>query len=374
MESYLKVYSLNEITDSKVLYDKKPPSFMSYIILIVTILIIIGLVWANKSVKTYMVKGQGIVVSDNKSHIMTKTSGEIKEVFVEEGKEVKVGDVLFTTDGIEVDLQLEQINSQIDTYNERIYLLKKAEENATNGTNYFDMYDDIESEFYNKLSESYMARKEFEVDEKSLKDQGYEQKQIDEYVRTQKNKADEHYYKTISEFASERAQYELEISKLESQKDSLEKSKDQYKVVAQKSGIVHLSTPLTEGMVLQGGSLIGTITNKEEQLIIETMLPSNERPRIHIEDEVSLVVGGLNQAEYGTIPGKVVSIDEDATIDNEKGNVYFKVKVKPDKTYLEDSKGEKVNLSLGMVTETRVKYEKITYMKYFLEQIGVKFS
>ena len=58
----------------------------------------------------------------------------------------------------------------------------------------------------------------------------------------------------------------------------------------------------------------------------------------------------------------------------ENSNVYFKVKVKPEKTYLEDSKGERVNLTIGMVTETRVKYEKITYMKYFLELIGVKFN
>ena len=104
------------------------------------------------------------------------------------------------------------------------------------------------------------------------------------------------------------------------------------------------------------------------------MLSSSDRPRIHEGDEVSLVIGGLNQAEYGTVPGKVISIDEDATLDNENGNVYFKVKVKPDVTYLEDSKGERVNLTIGMVTETRVKYEKITYMKYFLELIGVKFS
>lgn len=69
-----------------------------------------------------------------------------------------------------------------------------------------------------------------------------------------------------------------------------------------------------------------------------------------------------------------MSIDKDATVDSEKGNVYFKVKVKPKETYLEDSKGGKVNLSLGMVTEVRVKYEKITYMKYFLELIGVKFD
>ena len=42
--------------------------------------------------KTYVIKGEGMVVTENKSHIMTKTSGEIKEVFVEEGKEVKAGD------------------------------------------------------------------------------------------------------------------------------------------------------------------------------------------------------------------------------------------------------------------------------------------
>ena len=370
----MKVYNLNEITDSKILYDKKPPAFMNYIILIVTALIVAALIWANKSVKTYVVKGQGLVVSENKSHIMTKTSGEIKDVFISEGSEVKEGDVLFTTNGIESELQLEQINAQINSYSRRIELLRIAEENATNGTNYFDRYNEEESEFYNKLNAAYIARKEFYVDVQALKDQGYEEKQIEEFSKTQKNKSDEHYFKTISEFTNEKNQYELEASKLIAQKEALEKGKSQYEVVAQKNGVIHLNTPLTSGMVLQGGSLIGTITSKEEELTVETMLPSSDRPRIHVGDEVSLVVGGLLQSEYGTIAGKVTSIDEDATIDNEKGNVFFKVKVKPDKTYLEDSKGEKVNLTIGMVTETRVKYEKITYMKYILELIGVKFS
>lgn len=347
---------------------------MKYIILIVTALIAIGLVWANNSIKTYMVKGQGLVISENKSHIMTKSSGEINEVFIEEGTEVSEGDILFTINSLEADLQLEQVNSQVDTYNNRIELLIKAEENATKGTNNFNKDDALEKEFYNRLNSAYYARKAFDVDKKTLKDQGYEEKQIEEFVKTQKNKSDEHYFKTISEFTSERNQYELEVSKLIAQKDALGNSKEQYEVTAQKSGTVHLNTPVTMGMVLQCGSLIGTIISKEEDLIIETMLPSSDRPRIHVDDEVSLVVGGLLQSEYGTIPGKVISIDEDATIDNEKGNVYFKVKVKPDKTYLEDTKGEKVNLTIGMVTETRVKYEKITYMKYFLELIGITFS
>lgn len=125
-------------------------------------------------------------------------------------------------------------------------------------------------------------------------------------------------------------------------------------------------------MVLQGGNQIGSITISDEELIVDALVSSSDRPRIHENDEVSLAVGGLNQAEYGTLSGKLVFIDGDATIDNEKGNVYFKVKIKPDRNYLEDKKGEKVSLTLGMVTETRVKYEKITYMKYFMEQIGIK--
>ncbi|WP_367116095.1 biotin/lipoyl-binding protein, partial [Clostridium sp.] len=61
-------------------------------------------------------------------------------MFISEGSEVKEGDVLFTTNGLETDLQLEQINS----YSRRIELLSIAEENATNGTNYFDRYNEEE--------------------------------------------------------------------------------------------------------------------------------------------------------------------------------------------------------------------------------------
>lgn len=370
----MKIYNLNELTDSKVQYDKRPPALMYYVVLIVMILIIGALVWASKSVKTYMVKGQGIIMTENKSHIMAKNAGEIKEVFIEEGKEVKSGDKLFTTNDLEAELQLDQIVAQIEKYTKRIELLSRAEENAKNGTNYFSNSDEVESEFYNRLNAEYIARKAFQVDVENLKKQNYSQEQINEYIKTQKNKKDEHYFKTISEFTKEKKQYDLELSKLISQKEALEKSQEQYVVIAHRDGIVHLNTPLTVGMVLQGGSLVGTILNKEEELIIETMMESTERPRIHTNDDVSLAIAGLNQAEYGTIPGKVISIDEDVTIDNQKGNIYFKVKVKPDKTYLEDKKGERVNLTIGMITETRVKYEKITYMKYFIELLGIKFS
>ncbi len=370
----LAVYNLHEITDSKLMYDRRPPRFMLYIIIIVVALIGAFLVWATKSVKTYVVKGQGVVTTENKAYVMAKVSGEITEVFVEEGKEVKEGDVLVTLNAVESNLQLEQVVSQMELLDKRIELLTRAENDASKNTNTFDKNKAEELEFYNRLNNSYLKRKEYEIDEEYLKKQGYTDEQISDFKKQSKNKLNQMYYETILGFTNEKYQLQLEKEKLETQKVALEKGTQEYKIIAPKSGIIHLNTTLNKGMVLQGGSLLGSITNNEENLIVETMLPSVERPRIHINDEVAIAVGGLNQAEYGTIEGKVVSIDEDATIDNENGNIYFKVKIQPKETYLADKKGEKINLIVGMVTETRVKYEKITYMKYFLEQIGIKLS
>ncbi|WP_280526554.1 HlyD family efflux transporter periplasmic adaptor subunit [Clostridium gasigenes] len=89
---------------------------------------------------------------------------------------------------------------------------------------------------------------------------------------------------------------------------------------------MHINSPLTTGMVLQGGALVGTITNKEDELIIETMLPSSDNPRINNGDEVSIMVGGLLQSEYGTIP---LTINRSYINSSEKRldiNIYTKFK------------------------------------------------
>lgn len=41
-------------------------------------------------------------------------------------------------------------------------------------------------------------------------------------------------------------------------------------------------------LLVQGGGLISTISNKQEELLIETNVPSTDRPRIHTGDEVPM--------------------------------------------------------------------------------------
>lgn len=68
----------------------------------------------------------------------------------------------------------------------------------------------------------------------------------------------------------------------------------------------------------------------------------------------------------------MVSIDNDST-QTEDGQVYYRVRVLPDKTELTDKKGNTVRLTTGMIGECRIKYDETTWLKWAIEQIGVKF-
>ena len=370
----MKIYNLNQLTNSRLLYDKEPPKFLNFIILIVLALIIGFIIWSTNSVKTFIVKGQGIVSNKEKNIIMAKVSGEVNKVFIEEGKQVKKGDLLLKINAPDIENQLSQVSDQIDLIKSRINILRKAERNVTNKTNNFNKYNSNEIEFYNKLKSSSSKIEEYKVYEKSLENQNYSTEQINQAKEQSKIKEKQVYYETLNEFIKERKQLDLELSKLKSQKEALSNSSEEYKLYANQSGTIHLNDEIKEGMFIQAGTAFGNISNKNKEILITSMIQGSDRPRIHKNDEVSLVVGGLNQVEYGTLDGKVVSIDEDSTIDNETGNILFKIKVKPEKTYLKDKKGERVNLTSGMVVETRVKYEKITYANYLLEQLGIQFN
>ena len=67
-----------------------------------------------------------------------------------------------------------------------------------------------------------------------------------------------------------------------------------------------------------------------------------------------------------------MEIDSDATVNQENGNVLFKAKVIPEKSYLSSKKGDKVNLTSGMTSEVRIIYNKVTYFCYILDSLGIK--
>ena len=87
------VKTMDELTDSRLLYDKAPPAFGYILIGIVSILLIAAIYASFKVPKYYTIQAQGMVTNPNSNYVMCAYSGEINESTMFEGKFVEKGDV-----------------------------------------------------------------------------------------------------------------------------------------------------------------------------------------------------------------------------------------------------------------------------------------
>jgi multidrug resistance efflux pump len=366
----MKTYTYNELKDSKIIYDKNPPKFMPIVIIIILALISALVLISLKTNKTYIVKGQGIVSSDSKQYIMSAVSGEIILAEIKEGQSVKEGDVMAIIKSPDLNLQKQQLEQQIKMYEEKINLLQRLESDINNYKNSFDKNNPTEAEYYNRLQSMYASQKEYNINSDDLKKQGYTDDQIKMYVDNGNLKKEQIRVQNLENISKEKSQYITEKQKLEIQLSAIGEGKNEYIITASKSGTVHLLTPISKGMVIQAGNAIGTISDSQD-IYFETYISSADRARINVGEKVSITVNGLIQNEYGVVNGTVIEIDSDATVDQNNGNVMFKVKVKPNENYLKDKKDKKVFLTLGMTAEVRIKYDKVTYFKYIIDALGI---
>ena len=100
-----KTVSLNELKDSRLLYEKDLPAF-GYLLLVLLFLLIAAVtIWGVKTTKPYIVKGSGTVESPNRNYVMTPFTGEISDVVIKEGDHVEKGDELFSVKSTDAEVQ-----------------------------------------------------------------------------------------------------------------------------------------------------------------------------------------------------------------------------------------------------------------------------
>lgn len=365
------IKNMADLKDSRLLYEKDLPPFGYILIAVTAILLIAVVIWSVKTPKTYVVKSQGLIESTNKNYIMSAYTGEVKEIFIREGSFVDEGDTLFTIKSTDLDLQEEQVIGQIEVYTENISQLKKLERSIMDGTNYFDITKDSDRQYYNQY-EAYMSQiAQNDIDTSTYKSYGYSDAQIEVELEKNNAKITEIYYSTLKSIDESIMQYENEIEKLQVQNDAIANGQAEYQVIANASGIVHMTTEYKEGMVVQAGSAIGSIANENDEYIVTAYLDLSDRPRVSIGDEVSIEVSGLAQSVYGNLKGELLSIDNDISSSQDGERTYFKSRIRIATPYLISEKGNKVNISNGMSVEARIIYDKLSYFDYFLESIGL---
>lgn len=366
-----KIKSISELKDSSLLFEKTLPPFGYIIITVIAVLLIAVVIWSIKTPKTYVIKSSGMVESVNKNYVMSSYTGEINEMYIEEGSYVEKGDTLFTVKSTELDLQDEQIDGQIGVYMQKTEQLRKLEKSIMDGENYFNINIDDDRQYYNQYEAYINQIKQNQVDTSTYKSYGYSDEQIEAELLKNTAKVSEIYYSTLKTVNETILQYEDEIKKLKIQHDAILNGQSEYQVLANTSGIVHMMSDYKSGMVVQAASAIGSIANENDEYLVTAYLSVNDMPRTKIGDSVDVEISGLTQSIYGTIGGVVTSIDSDISLSQDGEKSYFKATIKLDNGYLVSTKGNKVNISNGMAVEARIIYDELSYFDYVMESIGV---
>ena len=76
-----RVFNIEELKDSRILYEKKIPLFGYIIIAIVIFLLISVGIWSVRTPKVYMITSRGVVESENKNYVMSPYSGVITDIY-----------------------------------------------------------------------------------------------------------------------------------------------------------------------------------------------------------------------------------------------------------------------------------------------------
>lgn len=370
-----QIKTMDQLKDSRLLYEKQIPGFGYLMIIIITILLGAILIWSIKAPKTYMINSSGTIQSANKNYVMSPFTGQITEINIEEGKVVEKDEELFSVKSTDLNLQGEQLDEQKKTYETQISQYEKLVKSIQENTNYFDQLNTDDTLYYSQF-EAYQSQVEQQkVDSSAYKAYGYTEEQMEQELVKNQSKVTELYHSAIKSAEDSMQQAQTQLDSLNAQLDAVGNGKDEYVVKANASGIIHMSSECKEGMVVQAATAVASIASEQDEYVVQAYVSASDASRVEVGDNVDIAVSGLAQSVYGTISGMVVKKDSDITTPQSSSgsdtSPYFKMEIKPDNNYLVSKEGDKVNLSNGMTVETRIQYDKVTYFNYVLEQLGV---
>ena len=352
------VKSLDEIRESRILFDKNPPAFGYILITVVAVFLIVAVVWSIKTPKVYTIQAQGTVTNDESNYVMCSYTGEILDSNMEEGALVEAGDVLFTIKSTDYDLQQTQLEDNRKSYEEQISQYSLLIKSIKDDTNYFDETK-ADDGLYWSLFETYKSQVEQnKVDVSTYQAYGYTDEQIQAQLETNQGKI-----------------ANLQIASIDAQLAAVTSGQDAYEVKATTSGVLHMLGNYKSGMVVQTTTTVATITPENSQRYLEAYVSTSDMARMHEGDRVQVVMDGLSQNVYGTISGSVSRIDGNVTTQEGQDGATsraFKVMIVLDQDYVLSREGDKVDVTNGMTAAARIQYDKVTYFNYVLEKLGIK--
>ncbi|MDR3205689.1 MAG: HlyD family efflux transporter periplasmic adaptor subunit [Candidatus Methanoplasma sp.] len=341
-------YDLNRLSDSRLLYMRNPPRF-AYIFTIVAIAILIGVAgWSTIAIKAEEVQAQGLIVTEDRGVLVPEVGGIVKEVLYREGDIVPKGSAVLRFDTTDISIDIANLERQRDRLSERISNIDLFLE-QTYASFQRQPFKNVggQAEFF-VMFQQYMSDKSTP---------GMTAEDIDRLNSQARGS-----------LLSDKSSSADSLGAVDSELSRCEAVLSRHSVASPISGILHLDAVISPGMMLQAGTQIGSVSGDGKKTI-ESYISSADRSKIDTGQECRFTVDGLAQTEYGSLRGTVESISSDAIV--QEGGVYFRTVIRFDADVIHDSKGSPVAISNGMTVRAWVTYEKVTYLKYWMGQIGL---
>jgi membrane fusion protein, peptide pheromone/bacteriocin exporter len=123
-------------------------------------------------------------------------------------------------------------------------------------------------------------------------------------------------------------------------------------VLAPTGGEIIQSSDIQSGSIVSAGQKIAEISPAGE-LVATCFVKPSDIGLIHEKQKVKIQVDAFNFNEWGMLQGDIIDISDDMIIDN-GSEAYFRVRCKPEKTFLSLKNGYKADIKKGMSLSTRI--------------------
>ena len=346
--------------------DKPENKYSSIIIILILALIITSIIWAAIAKTDIVVTAQGsIITKDNLIAVTNVYGGEVTEICVEEGQEVKRGDLLLSIDSSKEEQDKELLNYELD-------ILTTQKETYEAIKEYRDKYSDVENDEESNVQNFGIDVTKYgdnsSVAETIIAEEKLYEIQLNEYnlaINEAQNKKLAETQK--EEFIAQRDltilqninSLEVKIKDVQNSIDENERTIEQKRIYATADGIVTNLSVNTIGQVLQSGIQVLYIIPNDEEIIFKAYVKSADIEGIKEGDKVSVKISALKDTDFSRIEGEVISIGDAAVSVEGLGNVYL----------VEVSLGEVPEelLKIGQEGNCDISLGKRTILNYFLE-------
>lgn len=303
-----KIENIEELSNSREMLDMKPNKFIRTFIYILILTIVILLLWAWFTEKEVVVKVSGIVSPKEDVYtISNQIPGVLKAVYLEEGKHINEGDLLYTIDDTDMQNKKNELENDKESLKNKLNNLNKLAKSVEEDTNYFTTSDE-EKEYYYKY-ESYSSGSNITNDNanKLLMSKEDLKLKLNGLLCLQKSINDNTDYNSPdSIYSIQYNNYQLEKKQLE---ETIRKQEEYKNEIINKREIQSEESSETSGEVTSGTS--------SEILALETEIENNKKNLTKLFNDTQLQI----QNSIDELNLKITDIDNTINANNQNSTL-----------------------------------------------------